>query len=193
MSPQEPTLVKLLQEGNQAAFTQLYHQYHKPLYTYARRTLKAGSLAEEAVQDIFLQIWQQRGRLDASQCFRGYLFTIARNYLLKRLIRASRESALRQEIMHAALASYNATEADLIAAEYEQIAREAIARLPPQRQQVFTLCRLEGLSYEEAAHSLGIGRGTVSDHMVKANRSIREYLLLRTGVSMAALLALYCG
>ena len=193
MSPQESTLVRLLQEGNQAAFTQLYHQYHRSLYTYARRTLKAGSLAEEAVQDIFLQIWQQRGRLDASQCFRGYLFTIARNYLLKRLIRASRESAVRKEIVCSAIAGHNATEADLIAAEYEQIAREAIARLPPQRQQVFTLCRLEDLSYEEAALSLGIGRGTVSDHMVKANRSIRKYLLLRTGLSMFAFLAVYCG
>lgn len=193
MLPQESTLVRLLQEGSQAAFTQLYHQYHQPLYTYARRTLKAGAWAEEAVQDIFLQIWQQRARLDASQCFRGYLFTIARNYLLKQLICASRESALRQRIMNSAIVSHNATEADIIAAEYEQIAREAISRLPPQRQQVFTLCRLEGLSYEEAADSLGIGRGTVSDHMVKANRSIREYLLLRTGVSMAAFLALYCG
>ena len=55
------------------------------------------------------------------------------------------------------------------------ILQKAVEELPPQRQQVFRLCKLEGKSYKEASEVLGISASTISDHIVKATKTIRDY------------------
>ena len=49
-----------------------------------------------------------------------------------------------------------------------------IQNIPPQRQQVFRLCKLEGKSYKEVSELLGISVSTISDHIVNATKFIRS-------------------
>ena len=60
--------------------------------------------------------------------------------------------------------------------EKSVLLENAISKLPPQRQQVFRLCKLEGKSYRDVSELLGISLSTISDHIVKATKSIRNYL-----------------
>jgi RNA polymerase sigma-70 factor (ECF subfamily) len=69
----------------------------------------------------------------------------------------------------------------------------AINQLPPQRKQVFTLCKYKGMTYDDVAAKLSISRNTVKDHLRKANESIKNYILQEKdqALAVAAILALY--
>ena len=70
----------------------------------------------------------------------------------------------------------NITENKVIFDDYQEFAAEAISALPPKRRQVFLLSREQGLSYKEIAERLGISKNTVEIHMVKAMKSLHQYL-----------------
>ena len=55
------------------------------------------------------------------------------------------------------------------------ILQKAIDSLPPQRQQVYRLCKLDGKTYKEVSDLLGISVSTISDHIVKGTKTVREY------------------
>jgi RNA polymerase sigma-70 factor (ECF subfamily) len=182
---EDGVLVERLAADDRDAFEACYYKYHAPLYRFALKLLKSSMLAEEVVHDTFLKIWENRLRLDATQSLRSYLFTITRNDVLNLLARSAREAAIAQEILASfGDAVHNNTENEVVYNDYQRIVQQAIDQLPPQRRQVFTLCRLEGRSYEEVATLLNISTGTVSDHMVKAGKSLRQFLNIHTDLSL---------
>lgn len=83
---------------------------------------------------------------------------------------------------------YTHSEETLQKKEDEALLKAAIDHLPPQRKQVFTLCRIEGKTYEEAGQILGIFSSTISNHLVKATKSVREYIIVANGASLALML-----
>jgi RNA polymerase sigma-70 factor (ECF subfamily) len=162
--------------GDTCAFKQLFEKYNQPLYRYALRFVKSPALAEDTVQEAFVKVWEKRASLPEVQHFKAFLFTICRNQMLNLFARSARELSIQQEIIYHAVKVREDTDDLVLSHQYEAIAEEAIAKLPPQRQHIFRLCRLEGKSYEEVANELGISRTTVSDHLVKASKFLREYL-----------------
>ena len=52
------------------------------MYYIAKKYVKDHGLAEDAVQDIFVKVWEKREELDASKSIRGYLFAMLKNYVL---------------------------------------------------------------------------------------------------------------
>lgn len=174
------------------AFGQLYEKYHGILYRSALKFVKSDELAREVVQEVFIRLWETRSNLREDLSFAAYIYTMARNHIFNMLKRASRETRIREQIrIHAETAS-NITESNLLFSEYRAVVNTAIAQLPPQRKRIFIMCREEGKSYEEVAGVFGISKSTVRDHMVKALKSVREHLYLKTGisVSLATLLAI---
>lgn len=166
-----------MREGDEAAFTQLYRQYHPALYLYLLRYCKIPSLAEDLVHDVFLKLWEVRERIDPTQSFTGYLYRIARNHVFKTIQRIATDEALRAQVCRNLESRADALPEDQVAAkQYERLFEEALDRMPAQRLRVFRLCRQEGRSYEEAADMLGISRNAVKKHMVLGMRFIYEYV-----------------
>ncbi len=89
------------------------------------------------------------------------------------LRQAVRDQKRRDYLLIAASEKYTHIEEGLLSKENMNIILSAIESLPPQRKQVFKLCKIEGLSYEEVSAQLGISTSTISDHIVKATRSLR--------------------
>lgn len=178
-------LIDLLRQGNVKAFETVYDQYHAALYRTALKFVKSDELAREVVQEVFIKIWENRAQIRKGYSFAGFLFTATRNHIFNLLKKASREAALKQEILAYAELADHKTENHLAFREYTRAADEAIEHLPPQRKRIFKMCRQEGKSYEEVALSLGISKSTVRDHMVKALKSIRQYLCEHTDLSVS--------
>lgn len=175
--PSGDVWVRRMREGDEAAFTQLYRQYHPALYLYLLRYCKIPSLAEDLVHDVFLKLWEVRGRIDPTQSFTGYLYRIARNHVFKTIQRIATDEALRAQVCRNLESRADALPEDQVAAkQYERLFEEALDRMPAQRLRVFRLCRQEGRSYEEAADMLGISRNAVKKHMVLGMRFIYEYV-----------------
>lgn len=171
----EKDLLIQLVTGDEAAFRQIYFLYSGRLYGNILKLVKSRSVAEEILQEVFIKIWEHRKHIDVNQSFRSYLFRIAENKVCNFYIRASRDRALIKTLTGIISNNYSHVEEGIVSREQAAFLHHAINSLPPQRRQVFQLCKIEGKSYEEVSILLGISISTVSDHIVKANRYLKEY------------------
>lgn len=180
-------LAALLTQGDQRAFAELYERYSQRIYTTLRHMLKDELMAEELLQEVFVKLWEKRSQLRIEVSFRAYLYRVAENQARDYFRRVARDKKLIARL--AAAASEFNEEEDITVPDNEQLRplfEKAVAALPPQRQKVFTLCKLHGLSYEQAASQLGITTATVNDHIVKATKSIRT--AMHTGHAAVSIL-----
>lgn len=186
---EEKELVRLLQAGDERAFEKLYDLYKLRILKKLIRLVKQEDIAVELLQDIFLKLWEKRGTLDPDQSFRSYLFRIAENKITDLFRRAAHDKKLLAHLQAAAAELCNTTEETIDFKEQQSLLEQAINSLPPQRQKIFILCKIEGKSYQETAELLGISLGTVNDHMVKAGRAVRKYFNSADLAFMALLMA----
>jgi RNA polymerase sigma-70 factor (ECF subfamily) len=169
------SLIHLLSQGSEYAFTEIFDHYRGPVYGTAFKFLKSEQASEEIVQDIFLKIWIKRDELPTVQNFDAFLFTMARNAILDRLRKTANEKIAQQVLAKQQNFTDN-TDHRVQDSQYQQILEQAIDQLSPQQRQVFRLAKMEGYSYKEIGEELGISVLTVKVHMNKALQSLREYL-----------------
>lgn len=174
-SPDEKELLLLLLNGNEQAFEKIYRLYSSRLYGNLLKLVKSETEAQEILQDVFLKIWENRQNIDIEKSFRSYLFKIAENKVVDFFRKVARDKKREAELISLATNEYVPVEELLQSDEKTALLQKAIYSLPPQRQQVFRLCKLEGKSYKEVSEQLGISVSTISDHIVKATKSIRDY------------------
>ena len=167
-------LIDSIRNGDSECFNEMYNHYFANVYSFSYKFLKSKELAQECTQTTFITIWEKRGLLDSEQNFKSYLFTICKNCILKTIEKMARENRFKEMILRQ---PSHDTNQDSDNDDMENLATKALEQLPPQRQVVFRLCKVEGHSYEEVAVALGISRGTVRDHMFKAAKAIKKYLL----------------
>ena len=180
-------LIRLLNHGNEPAFNELYRTYIKPVYKRILFIVKEEEIAEELSQDLFIKVWQKRKEIDPEKSFKSFLYTIAHNLVYDYLRKVARDKQLLNRLMANAVDYYMHTEEAFQAKETQKVLTEAIEKLPPQGKQVFTLCKLEGKSYEEVSRLMGITVATVNSHMVKSSRFVREYLYRNMGMDILIL------
>ncbi|WP_316822398.1 RNA polymerase sigma factor [Pedobacter gandavensis] len=172
----EPELLIRLKAGEEPAFGELYVHYSEMIYARLLRLLKDTDMADEVIQELFLKIWEKRELINPSNSFKSYLYTIAENLVYDHFRKVARDRKLQESFRLMTTEIYSHTEEDLLNKESKVILDKAIATLAPQRRAAFVLCKIEGKSYEEAAKIMGISISTVSNHLVKANVTIRTYL-----------------
>lgn len=187
----EAEYLERLRKGDVAAYMQLYDQYSAHVYGWVLRFVKVPAYAEDIVQDVFLKIWEVRDRLDPGQSFPAYLYKISRNKTFTFLKKNASDEATRLRIMQRIGEITESPYHQTLWAQYQEMLNNAVTQLPYQRQRVFTLCRQEGKSYEEAAKELGISRNTVKEHMVMALKDIKAYFYRHGDLSLAVLLFMH--
>jgi RNA polymerase sigma-70 factor (family 1) len=180
----EKELLQQLRSGSHAAFSKLYHHYSRPLYYNILSLVKDTASAEELVQEIFARIWQRHAEIEIHSTFGGYLFQSSRNIVHDFFRRLSREQALYDRIKNISTEEYFQVEDALLAKENAGLIKAAMNHLPPQRRRAFELCKIEGLSYQQASETMGISLSTVKDHMAHARESMREFLTRHPEMAM---------
>jgi RNA polymerase sigma-70 factor (family 1) len=186
----DKVLAERIRRSDMASFTEVYNSCHSYLYCFSLRFLKSPELAEEAVHDVFLKLWEHRDQLNVELSLKGYLIKICKNHILNTLSRAIRERTVMAEVFRAYSFGHNETENAILTADYEAQADAVISMLAPQRQKIFRMYRFAEMDLDEIALELGISKGTVKDHILKANRFIRKYLQAHTGIPMDVYLVL---
>ncbi|MGN6532518.1 MAG: RNA polymerase sigma factor [Ginsengibacter sp.] len=173
---QEQQLLSQLREGSTEAFTQLYNEYSERLYYNILALVKDELIAEELLQDIFVQIWKKKENILIEKNIAGYLFRVSRNRVYDFFKALNSEQALYNRIRSFATDQYLHIEEAIFSRENADLLQKAIKTLSPKRRQAFQLCKLDGCSYKEASELMGISISTLKDHMAKAREAIREYI-----------------
>ena len=172
----ENELAARLAAGDEGAFVQLYHTYGNKIYSLALMYLKSVELAKDAVQEVFLKLWVRREKMGKVENLEAFVFIVGRNHIIDQL-----KGKLANPRMHETALDYLPD--DLLLPHHrvdlKQLQKniaEAIEKLPPQQKNIFRLSREEGLSHEQIAQRLGIGKETVKNHMVRALNTLRTWL-----------------
>jgi len=181
----EKSLLIKLRSGDQHSFEWLYHQHKARLYGNILRLVKSEDIAEEILQDVFLRIWEKRHLIDPDKSIGSYLFRIARNLVIDFYRKAAVDKELQSNLIAAASELYSHVEDVIYFKESNEIIQKAIESLPPQRRQIFILCKLEGKTYQEVSEILGISASTVNDHIVKATKKVKEHLFRSSDIAFA--------
>lgn len=174
----------MIRQGDAAAFTVLYDRYRGQLYGYVLNLCGSQDVAMDAVQEIYMQVWLRSETLDPERSLKSYLFRSARNYVLDYLKKAVHQQAFRQYFMHAFAEGAASSEHLLYTKQLETIKNNAVSRLPAQRQLIYTMSKVDGLSNKEIADMLGISINTVRDQLVKASRFVRMYLMRNADIAV---------
>jgi RNA polymerase sigma-70 factor (ECF subfamily) len=155
---------------------------HEPaLKGYLRRAFPAVRDVEDVVQESYLRLWKAEAAVPANSVT-AFLFRVARNVMVDRYRRGLR----RRESVVGTLAVENVIddEADVVEAvsthEKELLLVAALASLPSRAHEVVILCKLEGLSHNEAARRLGISKRTVDEHLRRGMKRLGEELRRRS-------------
>lgn len=168
----EQKLLLELSQGSELAFTTIYNKYKNIVYSTALKITKSKILAEEAVQDIFLKIWQNRETLAEIANFENYIFIISRNHLFNSIKKIARETSIISEIN---LNDTGLIDTDITIKDeqYNTILNQIVEQLPPQQQKVYQMAKRDGLSHQKIGEDLGISTETVKKHMAQALKFIR--------------------
>ncbi|MET7000435.1 RNA polymerase sigma factor [Chitinophaga defluvii] len=168
--------LKRVAAGEETAFRHLYDQFSAKVYTMALSYLKSPLEVQDAVQDIFIKVWEKRALLPEVDNFPAWLHVIARNHLINSL-RKKIPSNFQQELTHQEpVEDHRLPAQQLDMKEMSQLIREAVEKLSPRQQQVYRMSREQGITLQQIALQLGISYDTVREHMNNALKSIRAYL-----------------
>lgn len=180
-------LFSLIQKGNKKAFTVVYNRYNKLLYTLAYRYLVDQSMAEDAVQYVFVKLWESHGRLDVLVSLKNYLYTMTKNYVLNQ-IRNQNSAVLHNYKIYQSSNLEDYEDGISKAMEDEEMLERlysAVYSLPEQKKQV-TLLKLEGkFSNQEIADKMNISVNTVKTHYAQTLKMLKgslSKLLILIGV-----------
>ncbi|MBL1408231.1 RNA polymerase sigma factor [Sphingobacterium faecale] len=169
-------LLLRLREGDGASFSAIYDRYAGLIYNRVKRLVHVHEFAEELVQDVFMQLWTNRAKIPSDLTIQIVLLRYAKSSAINFYRKAVRDVQMKEKIIQSSVDYYDPIEDEINFNETSTVLHAAIAKLPPQRQKIFILCKLEGKSYEEAATLYGVSVGTIKDHMAKAMRSLRQEL-----------------
>ena len=172
----DQTLLLRMAAGEEDAFNQLFNIYWDKVYATALVLSKSSQLAEDIAQEVFLRLWQNRGRTDTIENLEAFLFITARNLIYNRLSRIKLEIAYNNYLQYQFTTLDKDIEARAELRQLREIIAAGIGQLPPQQQKAFRLSREEGLNHEAISRQMGVSRATVKDYIVKAIAALRKYL-----------------
>lgn len=163
--------IALARAGDQAAFERIYRR-HVPRVTRLASWLLDGGDVDDAVQEVFIRVWQKLHTFAGHSSFGTWLHRVAVNLMLRR--RASHGTARRRH-------SGSERELEAVAGpgdrpELRIAIERAMDRLPAGAREVFVLHDMEGYKHEEIGQLLGVDPGTSRSQLHRARMLLRQLL-----------------
>jgi RNA polymerase sigma factor (sigma-70 family) len=173
--PATAPLLPRVAHGDAAAVREVLSRYGGLVWTLAQRMLANRADAEDAVQEIFLDLWSHAGRFDPKLASEAtFVALLARRRLIDRRRRGSRRPT--PQPLPPQLAGPDEADAPAELADEARHARAALAQLRPEQRRVLELAIDRGLTHEEIARVTGLPLGTVKTHARRGLIRLRELL-----------------
>lgn len=180
-------LIKL-RDNDHSALTAIYNKYWKNLYQSSYRILQDHDKCEDAIQEVFVNLWEIRSKLFIKISLKSYLYASVRYEVLRQL----RRNTITEDIVNFMdTLSTDSNQELLEYKELDQQINQIIDALPSRCQEVFKLSRLEHLSHKEIAEKLAISTKTVEYHISNALLFLRSNLGKTLSVELFMVLLLH--
>ena len=173
---QEQTLWKDMISGNKKSFEDLYKQYFQALINYGFRITKNENLIEDAVQELFISIWNNRTNLSEVNEVKFYLFRSLKNRILRQLEKDIFDKSEDVDVYLDYLISISEEQKKIDSEQFDanlDTLQRAIAHLPLRQQEVINLKYYHDFTLDEIAKLMNVNKQSVS------NLLFRSYAILR--------------
>jgi RNA polymerase sigma-70 factor (ECF subfamily) len=170
------TILQRIATGDQSAVQDCIKSYGGLVWSLARRMLRNQDDAEDAVQEIFLDVWKNAGRFDPAQASETtFVAMIARRRLIDKIRHTQRR--ISADSIDEVLAEPSVRDDQVMQTNVEaREAAKALDQLRPEQRQVLQLSIVHGLSHQEISDSIGMPLGTVKTHARRGIIQVREIL-----------------
>jgi len=166
-------LILLLQEGDSAAFKEIYNRYWDRLFNSAFKRLNNAELCEEIVQDVFTKLWIKRDGLAFTAGLSNYLFTAIRYNVIDTYRRQLLKTNYHKSMQQAKPDYTNITEENIFVRDLKAFVENELNHLPAKCRSVYELSRHQHKTNKEIALLLNISEKTVEGHLTKALAQLR--------------------
>ena len=182
--------VDRFQEGEWAAFDELYERHWDRLYRYCQYRLRDRHEAEDVAQEAFVRAWRSMPAFGGDRNFYPWLRVVAANLCTDALRRRSRSEPAAELDLDSLQGVEHPETARLEREDDRQMVRQALARLNARHQTALLMREDEGLAYEEIAARTGVSTATVESLLWRARQAFRrEFTVLSAGQACLAVLA----
>jgi RNA polymerase sigma factor (sigma-70 family) len=169
----------LLRKGDVSAFTTLFERHHKTLYNYGYKLTADVNRTEDAVQEVFINVWKLRASLtEEINSVKFYLF---------RALRRTIHRSLAQDLMHHRLVELDEwdirgfnediqsqwIEAETINQQSQNML-QLLHELPDRQLEALTLRYFDAFKISEIAEIMGVSEKSVRNFIYKGLSSLRE-------------------
>lgn len=176
------TLLQRIAAGDLAAVQECIDRYCGLIWSLARRFLAGQADAEDAVQEVFIELWKNAQRYDPDVAAETtFVAMIARRRLIDRRRRMSRriESGPTVPVEDVDVPS-RADQVEAVDLSDEAArAAEALGSLRPEQQRILRMSVYDGWSHQKIAEHLQMPLGTVKTHVRRGLIRVRELLAQR--------------
>lgn len=170
----ENEIIQRLKNDDKKALTLIYTAFWKPLFLSSYNLLKNKELCEEIVQDVFVDLWNNRNKIQIKISLNSYLYACTRykvfNQFRKQKVRAELYENLERRFQYAT------PETKIMHKELVAHIETVVKKLPKKCQNVYRLSRHEQLSHKEIANQLSISTKTVENHISFALKALSRAL-----------------
>ena len=170
---EDKALIIALKNGDEEAFTSLYHRYCNKVYKFCSLYFTNNSSAEEVVQEVFIKLWDIRSYVNENENLECLLFIITRNMIFDNTRKNFNESFYQISILAAYDKAYDIEE-ELHAKDLKVYIDRLVNELTPRQKEIFCMSRYEHLSYKEIAEKLNITPKTVERHINDALKYLKK-------------------
>lgn len=176
---QEQTLWKDMISGNKKSFEDLYKQYFQALINYGFRITKNENLIEDAVQELFISIWNNRTNLSEVNEVKFYLFRSLKNRILRQLEKdifdKSDDIDVYLDFLNSISEEQKKIDSEQFDANLDTLQR-AIAHLPIRQQEVINLKYYHDFTLDEIAKLMDVNKQSVSNLLFRSYAILRKLL-----------------
>lgn len=170
----DPEAALALRDGNMRALEYFYNSYQKTLQLFLKSYCRDEMLVEEMTQEAFIQLWENKHKVNPDLSVKNLLFTIAKNKVIDQT-RKVRNQARIIKLQHTE-SSGNFTLDQVILSDYNRLLSNALLQLPARSREVFALSRTTHMSNAEISNQLNISVKTVEKNMTKTLHFLRAFL-----------------
>jgi RNA polymerase sigma-70 factor (ECF subfamily) len=179
----DEALVGLIAQRDKRALQSLYSRHHVRVYRFALRFLNDEAAAEDAVSEVFIDVWRQAERFEGRSQVTTWLLAIARNKALSVLRRRSAEE-LDDEVAEFIEDPSDNPEIAMQKTQRASMLQDCLTQLSPAHREIVDLVYYHEKTVEEVAAIIDVPANTVKTRMFYARKRIGE-LMAAKGINRA--------
>jgi len=169
----ESIFIQKLKQGDEIAYKILYTKYYQWLCNYIFKLCENKKISEDIVQDMLMNFYVKRQKIEVQTSLKNYLFTSCHNQFLQHLRKKKIKFDHLDEVKWEAIANSMNSQENHRENKLKKL-HKLIDELPPRCRKIFIKSKLDKIKYKDIAEDMDISVKTVENQMSKALKYLRE-------------------